>query len=76
MKTGFERTIKWNKCRLEMTNPTKTNNLGYLIDPTFSKVNILFVLSFGKEDNWDDWSFSKSITPTIERKDYNIVIDD
>ena len=51
MKTGFERTIKWNKCRLEMTNQAKTNNLGYLIDPTFSKVNILFVLSFGKEDN-------------------------
>ena len=51
LKTGFERTIKCNKCRLEMTNPAKTNNLGYLIDPTFSKVNMLFVLSFGKEDD-------------------------
>ena len=51
LKTGFERTIKCNKCRLEMTTPAKTNNLGYLIDPTFSKVNMLFVLSFGKEDD-------------------------
>ena len=51
LKTGFERTIKCNKCRLDMTNPAKTNNLGYLIDPTFSKVNMLFVLSFGKEDD-------------------------
>ena len=29
-----------------MTNQTKTNNLNYLIDPTFTKGNRLFVLSF------------------------------
>ena len=34
-----------------MTNQTKTNNLNYLIDPTFSKVNILFVLSFEDEED-------------------------
>ena len=43
---GFKRTIKWNKYRSEMANQVKTNNLNYLIDPTFSKVNTLFVLSF------------------------------
>ena len=26
LKTGFKRTIKWNKCRSEMTNQTKTNH--------------------------------------------------
>ena len=31
-----------------MTKQTKTNNLKYLIDPTFSKFNRLFVLSFFK----------------------------
>ena len=36
LRTGFKRTIKWNKYRLEMTNPTKNNNLNYLIDPTFT----------------------------------------
>ena len=46
LKSGFKRTIKWNKYRSEMTNQTKTNNLNYLIDPTFTKVNRLFVLSF------------------------------
>ena len=46
LKTGFRRTIKWNKYRSEMTNQTKTYNLNYLVDPTFSKVNRLFVLSF------------------------------
>ena len=30
-KTGFKRTIKWNKYRSEMTNHTKTNTLNYLI---------------------------------------------
>ena len=50
LKTGFKRTIKWNKYRSEMTNQTKNNNLNYLIDPTFTKVNRLFVSSF-KNDN-------------------------
>ena len=27
LKTGFKRTIKWNKYRSEMSNETKTNNL-------------------------------------------------
>ena len=50
LRTGFKRTIKWNKYRSEMTNQTKNNNLNYLIDPTFTKVNRLFVLSFKNED--------------------------
>ena len=50
LKSGFKRTIKWNKYRSEMTNQTKNNNLNYLIDPTFTKVNRLFVSSF-KNDN-------------------------
>ena len=33
-----------------MTTQTKTNNFNYLIDPTFNKVNRLFVLSFENED--------------------------
>ena len=39
LRTGFKRTIKWNKYRSEMTNQTKNNNLNYLIDSTFTKVN-------------------------------------
>ena len=67
LKTGPERTIKWNKYRSEMSNQTKNNNLNYLIDPTFSKVNRLFVLSF--ENDLDRTSFSKYYTPTVEIKD-------
>ena len=45
LKTGFKKTIKWNKYKSEMSNHTKNKNLIYLIDPTFTNVNILFLLS-------------------------------
>ena len=72
LKKGFKRTIKWNKCRSEMTNQTETSNLNYLIDPTFNKVNRLFVLSLENED--DATSFSKYYTPKVEIKDLNVLI--
>ena len=46
LKSGFKRTIKWNKYRSQMTVQNNNNNLNYLIDPTFNNVNRLFVLSF------------------------------
>ena len=73
LKSGFKRTIKWNKYRSEMTNQTKINSLNYLIDPTFNKVNRLFVLSLENED--DRTSFSKNYTLKIEIKDLNVLID-
>ena len=51
LKSGFRRSIKWNKYMLQMSNLNKNNNLNYLIDPTFSNVNRLFVLSFENEDD-------------------------
>ena len=49
-----------------MSNQTKNNILNYSIDPTFTKVNRLFVLSFENED--DRTSFSKYYKPKIEKK--------
>ena len=73
LKTGFKRTIKWNKYRLEMSNKTKNNNLDYLIDSTFFKVNRLIVLSFETGDY--RVSYSKYYTPNVEIKDFNVLID-
>ena len=73
LKSQFKRTLKWNKYRSEMTNQTKTNNLNYLINPTFNKVNRLFVLSFENEE--DRTSFSKYYVPKVEIKDFNVLID-
>ena len=72
LKSGFKRTIKRNKYRSEMTNQTQTNNFNYLIDPTFNKINSLFVLSFENEE--DRISFSKYYTPEVEIKDFNVLI--
>ena len=51
LKSGFKRSIKWNKYMSQMSNQNKNNNLNYLIDPAFSNVNRLFVLSFENEDD-------------------------
>ena len=66
LKTGFKRTIKWNKYRSEMTNQTKTNHLNHLIDPTFIKVNRLLVLSFENEE--DRTSISKYYVPKVFKR--------
>ena len=55
-----------------MTTQTKTNSLNYLIDPTFNKVNRLFVLSFEYED--DRTSFSKYDTTKVDIKNFNVLI--
>ena len=73
LTAGFTRTIKWNKYRSEMTNQVETNNSNYSIDPKFSKVNRLFVLSFKNEG--DRESFSKYYTPSVEIKHYNVVTE-
>ena len=72
LKPGF-RSIKWNKYMSQMSNQNKKNNLNYLIDPTFSNVNRLFVLSFENED--DRTSYYKYYVPSVEIKDYNVLID-
>ena len=33
LKSGFRRSIKWNKYMSQMSNQNKNNNLNYLIDP-------------------------------------------
>ena len=81
LKTGFERTVAWNKCRSEMSNQARNNNLNYFIDSTFTNVNRLFVLSFKNEHGNDGRnesvrsSFKKYYVPKVEVKDFNVLID-
>ena len=79
LKSGFKRTIKWNKYRSQMTIQNNNNNLNYLIDSTFTIVNRLFVLSIErieennvKKDYRD--SFSHYV-PKVQIKDFNVLID-
>ena len=73
LKTRFKRTITWNKYRSEVSNQTKNNNLNYLIEPSFTNVNRLFVLLFENED--DRTSFSKYYVQSVAIKDFNVLID-
>ena len=80
LKSGFKRTTKWNKYRSQTAIQPQNNNLNYLIDPTFTNVNRLFVLSFERieEDNikkdYRD-SFSHYYVPKVQIKDFNVLID-
>ena len=49
LKSGFKRTIKWNKYRSQMTIQPQNNNSNYLFDSTFTNFNRLFVFVFFKE---------------------------
>ena len=76
LKTGFKRTIKWNKYRSQITVQSNNKKLNHLIDPTLPKVNRLFVLSFARDavgDNRD--SFSDYYVPNVQIKDFNVLID-
>ena len=69
LKSGFKKTIKWNKYRSQMTIQPKNNNLNYLIDPTFTNVNRLFVLPFTRTDIHDHRnSFSHYYVPDTKIK--------
>ena len=63
-----------------MTVQSNNNSLNYLIDPTFTKVNRLFVFSFerinenGVKKDYRH-SFSQYYVPSIEIKDLNVLID-
>ena len=68
--------------QISITNEyqNNNNNLNYLIDPTFTNVNRLFVLSFERieEDNIKkDFrnSFSHYYIPNVQIKDFNVLID-
>ena len=67
LKTGISIDFTWIKYRSQMINQTATNNLNFLIDPTFNHVNRLFVLAFPNEE--DRRYFSKYYTPTVEIKE-------
>ena len=81
LKAGFKRKIKWNEYRSQMIIQTNNNNFNYLIDPTFTKVNRLFVLPFeiiaGENNTTKDYrdSFSHYYVPNVEIKDFNVLID-
>ena len=73
LKSGFKRTINWNKYESSVKTFAQNRYLNYLINPSFQGVNRLFVLSFENEN--DRTSHSNYYLPKVEIKYYNVMID-
>ena len=73
LKSGFKRTINWNKYESNIKTFAQNRYLNHLINPSFQGVNRLFVLSFENEN--DRTSHSTYYLPKAEIKDYNVMID-
>ena len=65
LKSGFKWTINWNEYWSKIM-------LRLLIDPSFQGVNRLFVLSYESIDHRTNYKWC--ILPTVEIKDYNVMI--
>ena len=50
-KLWFKRTVTWKKSVSQTTILSHNNNFNYLINPTFAKVNRIFVLPFKRIEN-------------------------
>ena len=65
LKTGFKRTINWNKYQSNVTRQAQKPYLDYLIDPSFKVVNRFFVISF--ENNDDRTAYTEYFLSKLEK---------
>ena len=73
LKSGFKRTINWNKYESEPKTFTQNRYLNHLVNPSFQGVKMLFLLSFENEDQRK--SQSTNYHPKVEIKYYNVMFD-
>ena len=73
LKSGFKRTVNWNKYQTKASTERVNRYLDFLIDPSFQGVNRLFVLPF--ENEAQRISYKRYYPPTKEIKSYNVMID-
>ena len=73
LKSGFKKTISWNKYESSITTFAQNRYLNYLINSSFQGVNRIFVLSFEHEN--DRTSHSTYYLPKVEIKDCNVMVD-
>ena len=72
IKSGFKRTINWNKYQSDIKKIAESRYLNHLINPSFQLVSRLFVLSFENED--DRTSHSTYYLRDVEIKNNNVMI--
>ena len=67
LKSGFRKTINWNKYQSEPKAYAQNRYLNHLVNPSFQRVNRLFVLSLENEN--DRTLHSYYYLPKVEIKD-------
>ena len=65
-KSGFRRTINWNKYQSNIKTSAQSRYLNYLVDASFQGVNRLFLLPF--ENDNDRTSHSTYYLPKVKNK--------
>ena len=73
LQSGFKGTINWNKYQSDPKTCAQNQYLNHLIDPSFQRVNKLFVLSFENENGRT--SHPEYYLPKVEIREYNVKID-
>ena len=73
LKSGFKRTINWNKYKSNVKTFAQDRYLNHLINLSFRGVNRLFVLSFENENYRT--SHSTYYLPKVEIKNYNVMVE-
>ena len=73
LKSDFKRVINWNEYLSKPELLAQNPNLNHLVEPSFQGGNRLFVLVFENDDNRT--SDKQYYIPTVEIKDYNIMIN-
>ena len=73
MKSGFKRTINWNKDQSKVTVQERNRYLD-VQDTSLQGVNRLFVLSFENTTGWT--SYKRYYLPEVEIKNFNVMTHD
>ena len=68
LKSGFKRTINWNKYQSKVSVERQNQHLDFLIHSGFQRVNRLFALSFENENNRK--VHTGYYLPKVEKKDF------
>ena len=74
LESGFKKTINWDKYQSKKAPQEQNIYLAVSIDPSFQRVNRLFIFSF--KDGDGSKNYKQHYLSTAEIKDYNVVIDE
>ena len=73
LKSGFKRVVNWNKYLSKPELLAQNPNVNHLVEPSFQRVNRLFVLAFENDDQRT--RTNGYYLPNVEIKNYNIMIN-